>query len=174
MGMNQARTGVLMASGAMLCVQAGLALSLGLIDQIGVEGAAWLRLTWAGVLLLVVVRPRPSAFTRTTSAFTAPFVPGVHAAAYAMMGNGRGDTTWATKRSFVHPRPNGPHDSSFAFAIPHSVSFFTVQSPAAFAAGDPVRRAPYTSVSQLAISMTCDRRSSSFLMAEMAAVSIFS
>lgn len=66
MGMNQTRTGVLMASGSMLCVQAGLALSLGLIDQIGVEGAAWLRLTWAGVLLLVIVRPRPSAFTRTT------------------------------------------------------------------------------------------------------------
>jgi len=66
MDMNQARTGVLMASGSMLCVQAGLALSLGLVDQIGVEGAAWLRLTWAGVLLLVVVRPRPSAFTRTT------------------------------------------------------------------------------------------------------------
>ncbi|MEU0496210.1 EamA family transporter [Mycobacterium sp. NPDC006124] len=67
MGMNQARTGVLMASGSMLCVQAGLALSLGLIDQIGVEGAAWLRLTWAGILLMAVVRPRPSAFTRTTA-----------------------------------------------------------------------------------------------------------
>jgi inner membrane transporter RhtA len=66
MGMNRTRTGVLMASGSMLCVQAGLALSLGLVDQIGVEGAAWLRLTWAGVLLLVIVRPRPSAFTRTT------------------------------------------------------------------------------------------------------------
>jgi inner membrane transporter RhtA len=64
--MNQARTGVLMASGSMLCVQVGLALSLGLIDQIGVEGAAWLRLAWAGMLLLIIVRPRPSAFSRTT------------------------------------------------------------------------------------------------------------
>ena len=64
--MNETRTGVLMATGSMLCVQVGLALSLGLIDRIGVEGAAWLRLAWAGALLLLIVRPRPSAFTRTT------------------------------------------------------------------------------------------------------------
>jgi inner membrane transporter RhtA len=63
---NDGRSGVLMAMGSMACVQVGLALSIGLIDRIGVEGAAWLRLTWAGVLLLVIVRPRPSAFTRTT------------------------------------------------------------------------------------------------------------
>jgi len=56
--------------------------------------------------------------------------------------NGRGEITWTTVRSLDHPRPNGPHVSSFAFAIPHSVSFFTVQSPAAFALGDPVSRAP--------------------------------
>ena len=31
-----------------------------LIDEIGAEGAAWLRLAWAGVMLLVVVRPRRS------------------------------------------------------------------------------------------------------------------
>lgn len=55
-----------MAAGAMVCVQVGLALSLGLIDDIGVEGAAWLRLLWAGIILLVLVRPRPSAFTRST------------------------------------------------------------------------------------------------------------
>jgi len=67
MSLTQARTGVAMASASMLCVQAGLALSLGLVDQIGVEGAAWLRLTWAGILLVAVVRPRPSAFTRTTA-----------------------------------------------------------------------------------------------------------
>lgn len=47
----------------MLCVQLGLAASVGLIDQIGAGGAAWLRLFWAGVLLLVVVRPRLSAFS---------------------------------------------------------------------------------------------------------------
>ncbi len=61
---NQARTGAFMATGSMLSVQVGLALSLSFVDRIGVEGAAWLRLVWAGVLLLVLVRPRPSAFTR--------------------------------------------------------------------------------------------------------------
>jgi inner membrane transporter RhtA len=55
-----------MAIASMLCVQLGLAASIGLFDHIGPEGAAWLRLAWAGVLLLVVVRPRPSAFTRSS------------------------------------------------------------------------------------------------------------
>jgi inner membrane transporter RhtA len=63
---NTARSGALMATGSMVSVQIGLALSLGLIDRIGVEGAAWLRLGWAGVILLVLVRPRPSAFTKST------------------------------------------------------------------------------------------------------------
>lgn len=63
---NQARTGALMATGSMVCVQLGLALSLGLVDQVGAEGVAWLRLLWAGVILLLVVRPRPSAFTPAT------------------------------------------------------------------------------------------------------------
>lgn len=55
-----------MATGSMVCVQLGLAVSIGLIDQVGAEGAAWLRLLWAGVILLLVVRPRPSAFTPST------------------------------------------------------------------------------------------------------------
>jgi inner membrane transporter RhtA len=63
---NQVRTGVLMATGSMVCVQFGLALSIGLMDRIGAEGAAWLRLAWAGLILLVVVRPRRAAFTRST------------------------------------------------------------------------------------------------------------
>jgi len=63
---NQARTGALMAMGSMLCVQVGLAVAVAMIDRIGVEGAAWLRLAWAGVLMLVIVRPRPAAFTRKT------------------------------------------------------------------------------------------------------------
>jgi len=50
----------------MLCVQLGLAVSVGLIDRIGADGAAWLRLAWAGLLFLVVVRPRRAAFTRVT------------------------------------------------------------------------------------------------------------
>lgn len=66
MSANQARTGALMAMGSMLCVQVGLALAVTLIDRIGVEGAAWLRLAWAGILLLIIVRPKPSQFTRSS------------------------------------------------------------------------------------------------------------
>jgi inner membrane transporter RhtA len=53
-----------MAVVSMICVQLGLAASVGLMDEIGAAGTAWLRLFWAGVLLLVLVRPRPSAFSR--------------------------------------------------------------------------------------------------------------
>jgi inner membrane transporter RhtA len=63
---DQARTGAMMAMGSMVCVQLGLAISVTLIDRIGTDGAAWLRLAWAGVLFLLIVRPRPSAFTRST------------------------------------------------------------------------------------------------------------
>lgn len=59
-----ATRGAAMAIAAMLCVQLGLAVSIGLIDRIGAGGAAWLRLAWAGVLLLIIVRPRPSMFSR--------------------------------------------------------------------------------------------------------------
>lgn len=54
-----------MAIASIVCVQLGLAASVGLFDQVGPEGAAWLRLAWGGVLLLAVVRPRPSSFTRS-------------------------------------------------------------------------------------------------------------
>jgi inner membrane transporter RhtA len=53
-----------MAVVSMLCVQLGLAASVGLIDQLGAAGTAWLRLFWAGVLMLLIVRPRPSSFSR--------------------------------------------------------------------------------------------------------------
>ena len=52
-----ARSGARWPSASMVCVQLGLAASVGLFDRIGPEGAAWLRLAWAGVLLLVLVRP---------------------------------------------------------------------------------------------------------------------
>ena len=68
MGNRPAYTGAALAIVAMLCVQLGLAVSVGLIDRIGVEGAAWLRLVWAGLLFLIVVRPRRTAFTRKTFA----------------------------------------------------------------------------------------------------------
>jgi inner membrane transporter RhtA len=53
-----------MAITSMLCVQLGLAAAVGLFDKVGPEGAAWLRLGWAGLLFLVVVRPRRSMFPR--------------------------------------------------------------------------------------------------------------
>jgi inner membrane transporter RhtA len=53
-----------MATVSMLCVQLGLAVSVGLVDQIGASGAAWLRLFWAGIILLVLERPRPSQLSR--------------------------------------------------------------------------------------------------------------
>lgn len=46
-----------MAVVAMTSVQLGVALSVGLFDDIGALGTAWLRLAWAGALLLVLVRP---------------------------------------------------------------------------------------------------------------------
>ncbi|WP_233223727.1 DMT family transporter [Amycolatopsis sp. CA-128772] len=63
---STSRAGATLAVAAMLCVQLGLAVSVGLFDRVGPEGAAWLRLAWAGVLLLVVVRPRPSSFRGST------------------------------------------------------------------------------------------------------------
>ena len=55
-----------MAIVSMLCVQLGLAVSVGLIDRLGAEGVAWLRLAWAGLLLVVIVRPRLRTFSRST------------------------------------------------------------------------------------------------------------
>jgi inner membrane transporter RhtA len=53
-----------MAVGSMLSVQWGLALSVPLFDRLGALGTAGLRLAWAGVLLLILVRPRPRDFAR--------------------------------------------------------------------------------------------------------------
>lgn len=60
---NPAHVGASMAIASMLCVQLGLAVSVALIDRVGADGAAWLRLAWAGLLLLVLVRPKRAAFT---------------------------------------------------------------------------------------------------------------
>jgi inner membrane transporter RhtA len=59
-----ARTGTLMAVGSMTCVQIGLALSVPLFGQLGPLGTVWLRLAWAALILMVVVRPRPWRFRR--------------------------------------------------------------------------------------------------------------
>ena len=52
-----------MAAASMSCVQLGLALSVHLFDQVGPLGVAGLRLAWAGLLLLLLVRPRLRHFT---------------------------------------------------------------------------------------------------------------
>ncbi len=76
------RLGASMGLGSMLCVQLGAAASVGLFGRIGPDGAAWLRLSWAGVVLLVVVRPRPSAFSK--SGFVTCLVLGVVTAIMSM------------------------------------------------------------------------------------------
>ena len=53
---------------SMLCVQLGIAASVGLFDEIGSDGAACLRLAFAGLILLAIVRPRPRAFSRSSLA----------------------------------------------------------------------------------------------------------
>jgi inner membrane transporter RhtA len=58
-----ARAGASMALVSMLCVQVGLAVSVGLIDELGADGAAWLRLAWAGLLLPLLARPSRGDFT---------------------------------------------------------------------------------------------------------------
>jgi inner membrane transporter RhtA len=59
-----AEGGAALAVASMSCVQLGLALSVHLFGRLGPLGVAGLRLGWAGVILLVLVRPRPGDFTR--------------------------------------------------------------------------------------------------------------
>ncbi len=61
--MSSARIGASMAVVSMLCVQVGLAVAFDLIDDLGAEGVTWLRLAWAALILIVLVRPRPSDFS---------------------------------------------------------------------------------------------------------------
>jgi inner membrane transporter RhtA len=68
---TSARSGTLMALGSMSCVQLGLAVSVRLIRETGPLGTAWLRLTWAALILLAVVRPRPWRFRRPALLATA-------------------------------------------------------------------------------------------------------
>jgi inner membrane transporter RhtA len=82
-GRSRARSGATMATASMLCVQLGLAASVGLIDRIGPEGAAWLRLVWAGLLFLVIGRPWRIRFTR--SALVACVLLGVATSAVTLL-----------------------------------------------------------------------------------------
>ncbi|WP_329000405.1 EamA family transporter [Kribbella sp. NBC_00709] len=63
---HDSRTGVAFAVLSMTMVQLGLAASVGLFDRVGPEGAAWLRLSCAGLIVLVLFRPRRSSFDRNS------------------------------------------------------------------------------------------------------------
>jgi len=54
-----------MAMASVVCVQLGLAVSVGLIDRLGADGTAWLRLFWAGLLFLVIGRPWRVSYSRS-------------------------------------------------------------------------------------------------------------
>src|SRR3954452_9310099 len=81
----RARAGAGMALAAIVCVQIGIAASVGLFDDVGPEGAAAMRLAWAGVILLALVRPRPSAFSRRALVGSAGLGVGTGALALCFM-----------------------------------------------------------------------------------------
>ncbi|MGW7750600.1 EamA family transporter [Streptomyces violaceusniger] len=58
-----AGAGLLMAATSMCTVQLGSALTVPLFGQLGALGTAGLRLGWAGLILLVAIRPRPRDFS---------------------------------------------------------------------------------------------------------------
>jgi inner membrane transporter RhtA len=70
----------------MLCVQLGLAAAVGLFDQVEAQTVAWLRLGWAGLIMLLVLvlfSRRRSRFTR--SSLLACIALGVVTAAVTML-----------------------------------------------------------------------------------------
>jgi inner membrane transporter RhtA len=81
--LSRSRVGALMAMASMLSVQLGLAVAVNLIDDLGPAGTTWLRLAWAGVIVLVLVRPRPSDFS--PAAFRATVVLGLVTSGTALL-----------------------------------------------------------------------------------------
>ena len=142
-----ARGGALMAVASMSCVQLGLALSVHLFGQLGPLGVAGLRLAWAGLLFLVLVRPRPRQFTRrgllacsalgaVTAGVTLLFllaiarIPlGTASAleflgplAVSLFGPGGGHRRWAAPAAIgvaalTHPWNGGTDPAGLAFAL---------------------------------------------------------
>ncbi|GIF44481.1 EamA family transporter [Actinoplanes xinjiangensis] len=64
---SAARTGTAFAVASMTCVQLGLAVSVDLAGQIGALGVAWLRLAWAGLILVVLAHPAVTAAIRSAA-----------------------------------------------------------------------------------------------------------
>ena len=94
---------------------------------------------------------------RTAGPLTVPFVLADHACGTACTMNGVGVSAMKEKRSLSQPSPAGvSHASSCTFARPHEFIWPIAQSRARVAFGDQVSRGPYTSDSQLMISMTCE------------------
>lgn len=80
---SRVRAGVAMATGSIMCVQLGLAVSVPLIDRLGADGTAWLRLGWAGVLFLVIGRPWRVRYNR--SAIVASILLGIATASVTLL-----------------------------------------------------------------------------------------
>ena len=80
---GRTRSGAAMATTSMLCVQVGLAVSVTLIGRVGPEGAAWLRLVWAGVLFLLIGRPWRLRLTR--AALVASVLLGIATASVTLL-----------------------------------------------------------------------------------------
>jgi inner membrane transporter RhtA len=57
--LSPSRSGALLTVGSMTCVQLGLAASVEMLRSLDATSLAVLRLGWAGLLLLLLVRPRP-------------------------------------------------------------------------------------------------------------------
>src|SRR5688500_2501407 len=104
-----------------------------------------------------------------TSLVMRPFVEGDQALGYAITGNTCGSMTCAEKLFSDQPRPNGPHDSSLAFCIPHLSIVSRVHSLARFILGELVKRPPMTSVRYESVCITSERFSPSSRILSMTA-----
>lgn len=80
---TRAGSGLAMTVTSMFTAQLGVAAAMGLFDQVGPLGAAWLRLAWAGLIMLLVLRPRPSTFT--AKSFAASVALGIVTAAVTIL-----------------------------------------------------------------------------------------
>jgi inner membrane transporter RhtA len=58
------RRAIAMTVAAIVCVQLGSGFAKDLFGQVGPLTMVWLRVTWAGIVLMVILRPRPRGHTR--------------------------------------------------------------------------------------------------------------